>query len=308
MSGKKRIYITALLLLFSLLSCSRPDRRLIGVAVPNRDAGFFQLISETVSLQAEKERVDVVVAAAENNGMLQVKQVQDLISEGIDALIYIPAESVSSVVPLHLCLERGIPVVCIDRKPEALMADVYIGSDSVLSSYKLGKWILDKAGAIGEYAIIHGQMGTTPEIERTRGWEMAMADMPDMRLVAEAAADWDEDEAYRKTLNLLADNPGLSIIFAQCDTMALGAARAIRESRLDHKVWCLGFDGDRSALNMIQQGIFDATCTQKTVEMAHLAYEYCKDLLDGKSVPSEVLFEAEITTADAAGRFIQSHP
>ena len=62
----------------------------IGLAVPNLQADFFNQIKLGVEGYAAKLGIDVIVVDAKNDTATQVSQVQDLITQGIDAFIYIP--------------------------------------------------------------------------------------------------------------------------------------------------------------------------------------------------------------------------
>ncbi len=81
-------------------------------------------------------------------------------------------------------------------------------------------------GGSGELAILHGVLGSTAEIQRTQGCQEALAENPNIKLVAEDTANWDETEAFTKTQNILTANPNLKAVFGESDAMAIGAAKA----------------------------------------------------------------------------------
>ena len=59
----------------------------IGLAVPNLQADFFNQIKLGVEGYAGKLGIEVIVVDAKNDTATQVSQVQDLITQGIDAFI-----------------------------------------------------------------------------------------------------------------------------------------------------------------------------------------------------------------------------
>ena len=158
------------------------------------------------------------------------------------------------------------------------------------------------------YAIIHGQIGTTPEVERHTGWHQAMEGHPGMKLVAEQAADWDQEKAFNIAQDMLQKNPDITVIFGECDTIAMGAARAAKLANLDHEVLTVGFDGDVAALRVLKNGGFDATMTQQVRAMGKWAFQAALDLLDGKEVPKENKMPATLTTPENVDQFIKEHP
>ncbi len=280
----------------------------LGLAVPNLQADFFSQIKDSVVAQAEAAGTKVIVVDAKNDGATQVNQVQDLLTQNIDALIYIPAGATAASVPVQLAKAENVPVICVDRFPPDMRGDTFIASDSVESARILGEWVIEQTGGIGKVAVIHGQMGTTPQVDRTAGWETAMAKAPGLVTVAEQAADWDQTRAFTVAQDMLQKNPDITVFFGQCDTMAMGAARAVELAGLDHKVLVVGFDGDVAALKELKNGLFDATCTQQTQLMGKLAYESALKAIAGEKLPQDQLQLATLTTMENVDQFIADHP
>ena len=88
----------------------------IGLAVANLQANFFNQIKQSAEAEAAKLGVKIITVDAKGDGPTQVNQVQDLLTQKIDALIYIPAGAAAATVPTKLAQAAGIPVVNIDRK------------------------------------------------------------------------------------------------------------------------------------------------------------------------------------------------
>ena len=81
----------------------------IGLAVPNLQADFFNQIKLGVEGYAAKLGIEVITVDAKNDTATQVNQVQDLITQGIDAFIYIPAGAAAAAVPTRPGPCRGPP-------------------------------------------------------------------------------------------------------------------------------------------------------------------------------------------------------
>src|SRR6056297_1474049 len=74
----------------------------IGLAVPNLQADFFNQIKLGVENYAASLGIEVITVDAKGDTATQVSQVQDLITQGIDAFIYIPAGAAAAAVPTRL--------------------------------------------------------------------------------------------------------------------------------------------------------------------------------------------------------------
>lgn len=294
---------------FSPLAASAKDVKKIGLAVSNLQADYFNQIKIGVESYAKEKGIQVITVDAKNDGATQVSQVQDLLTQNIDAFIYIPAGAAAAAVPTRLAKEAGIPVVNVDRNAEGAPGDTFIATDNATSAYEVCKHIIGLAGGKGNMLMIHGQKGTTPEVERTKGCKKAISENAGVKLVAEQWSEqWSQAEGLNITQNLLQANPDVTLIFAQADGLALGAAQAIKVSGVSQRIYLGGFDGDTTALPILAQGGFDATATQQVRGIGRLAVDSAIKLAAGEKLPAEQLLPGFLTTKENAPKFVATHP
>jgi len=308
---KTRIAVAALALLAgtALGSSAWAQDKVIGLAVANLQADFFNQIKQSVEAAAKEQGIKVVTVDAKGDSATQVSQIQDLITQQIDALIYIPAGATAASVPVKAAKAAGIPVVAVDRNPADAPGDTFIATDSVAAARTLGDYVCKVTGGKGSVAIIQGQLGTTPEQDRDKGFTEALAKCPDLKVVAKQASTmWMQDEGFNIAQDMLQRDPDISVFFGRADALALGAAQAVKVANLDHKTWIFGFDGDVAGLKAVQAGTLDATMTQTTQQMGRLALQSALELADGKKVPADQLQAATLTTKDNVAGFIEKHP
>ncbi|SON54399.1 D-ribose-binding periplasmic protein precursor [Hartmannibacter diazotrophicus] len=288
---------------------SAAELKKLGLAVANLQANFFNQIKQSVEAYAKTKGIEVITVDAKGDAATQVSQVQDLIAQNVDALIYIPAGATAASVPVKTAKAAGIPVVNIDRNAEGAPGDTFIATDSVTSARQVCDYIAKQAGGKGEMIIIHGQKGTTPEVDRSKGCGEALANYPDIKIVGELWSEgWHQDEGFKLTQDLLQSNPNVSIIFGQADALALGAAQAVKVANLGHRIWIAGFDGDTAALEALKEGVFDVTATQQTQKMGRMGVDSAMALVAGTEIPAEQLQDATLTTKDNVDGFIKEHP
>ena len=290
-------------------TASAKDIKKIGLAEANLQANFFNQIKQSVEAYGKEKGIQIITVDAKGDSATQVSQVQDLITQGIDALIYIPAGATAASVPTKAAKAAGIPVVNIDRNADGAPGDTFIATDSVSSAKQVCDYIAKAAGGKGEMIIIHGQKGTTPEVDRSKGCGEALKAYPDVKVVGELWSEgWHQDEGFKLTQDLLQSHPKVSIIFAQADALALGAAQAVKVANTGSKIWVAGFDGDTAALTALKDGVFDVTATQQTMGMGRMGVDAAIALVGGKTVPAMQLQDATLTTKDNVEKFIANHP
>src|SRR5437764_515476 len=93
------------------------DQPRIGLAVANLQADFFNQIKQSVTKEAAKRGVQVVVADAHGDAATQVDQIEDFITKKVDSIVYIPAGATAAGVPVKDARKAHIPIVAVDRNP-----------------------------------------------------------------------------------------------------------------------------------------------------------------------------------------------
>ena len=285
------------------------DKVAVGLAVANLQADFFNQIKQSVEAAGKEQGIEIVTVDAKGDAATQVSQIQDLLTRQVKALIYIPAGATAASVPVKAAKAAGVPVIAVDRNPPDAPGDTFIATDSVGAARTLGEHVCKVTGGKGEVAIIQGQLGTTPELDRDQGFSEAMANCPGLKVVGKQASTmWMQDEGFSIAQDMLQRNPGITVFFGRADALALGAAQAVKIANVGDKIWVFGFDGDRAGLEAVKSGVLDATMTQQTQLMGRMALKSALDLIDGKSVPKEQLQPATLTTKDNVEPFIANHP
>ncbi len=281
----------------------------IGLAVANLQADFFNQIKQSVEADAKKRGIKVYTVDAKGDSATQVSQVQDLLTRKIKALIYIPAGATAAGVPVKAAHAAGIPVIAVDRNAADAPGDTFIATDSVAAARELGDFVVKQTGGKGNVGIIQGQIGTTPEMDRDKGFSEALSKAPDLKVVGKQASKaWAQDEGFAIAQDMLQRHPDITVFFGRADALALGAAQAVKVGNLGHKVLVVGFDGDTAGLKAVKAGTLDATMAQQTQSMGRLALQSALDMIAKKDVPKEQLQPATLTTKENVDPFIANHP
>ena len=127
-----------------------------------------------------------------------------------------------------------------------------------------------------------------------------------MQVVATLSADWDLQKAVNVTNDILTTTPELNVVFAVNDSMALGAAEALKMSgRKGVKVF--GIDGIKDALKAIEDGRMTASVSQLSYLMGKTALEKTAAYLDNPQ-PMEYSQYTPMITIDKAMLEQKSEP
>lgn len=288
---------------------AQPKKVVIGLAVANLQADFFNQIKQSVEAAGKTKGIEIITVDAQGDAALQAAQIGDLLKRKIDALIYIPAGASAAGLPVKAARAAGIPVVTVDRNPTDAPGDTFIATDSVAAARSLGDYVVKMTGGKGSVGIIQGQLGTTPELDRDKGFNEALAKAPGLSVVEKQASQtWLQDEGFNIAQGMLKRKPAITVMFGRADALALGAAQAVKVANLDHKVLVVGFDGDIRGLKAVKSGVLAATMTQRTQAMGRLSLDSAIELIAGKKLPPLQMQPAALTTRENVDQFIAEHP
>ncbi|MGI3786038.1 MAG: substrate-binding domain-containing protein [Janthinobacterium lividum] len=273
----------------------------IGVSVADQKSLFYIAAVDGMKKQAAQTGDKLIVLSADNNATQQVNQVNNLITQQVDVLIFIAQDSTSALAGTRAANKAGIPVIAVDEKPESGDAQLatYIATDSVKAADGLCTWMFAQMGGSGQIGILQGVLGATAELQRSKGCQQALAKDANIKVVATQSAGWDESQAYKAAQNMLQANPQMKAIFSESDAMGLGAAKAAKDA--DRKIISVGIDGFPTMITGIKQGLTQATQAQVPYQMGQLAVKNADTLKQGGTIPAEQYQDTVLVTAKNVG-------
>ena len=230
----------------------------------------------------------------------QVAMVEAAIEQGVCAIIISPVSSEGIIPVIQRARDAGIVIVNFDtRIADPNMYDAFLGGDDVLGAYKAGRFIAEQMGGVGEVGLITGLMAQSTGIDRREGFMRAMANYPDITVVAEASAEWRSDLANDVTTNMLMANPNIGGIFASNDQMAVGMVTAVQASERDiNDIILVGYDGILDAVNLMADGQLDALTALPNIEQGQIGVRIAVALVMNPDYrfERELIFDTPLVT------------
>src|SRR6185437_1233790 len=138
-------------------------------------------------------------------------------------------------------------------------------------------------GEKGNYVELTGKASDTNAGIRSKGYHDVLDQYPDLKMVAQQSADWDQNEAFSKMETILQAHPEVNGVIAGNDTMAMGAIAALAAANRKDVV-VTGFDGSNDMRDAIIAGTGKATVMQPAAKEAQYAVQLAdKYLKTGKT-------------------------
>lgn len=107
----------------------------------------------------------------------------------------------------------------------------------------------------GEGTVIHvpGQKGSSADVQRTAGFNQALAKYPKIKVVTTAPGNWTTQDAATAFADILPSVSSFQAVFAQNDSEAAGVIQVLEAQHITGKL-VSGFDGNAQNLQYIAQG------------------------------------------------------
>ncbi|MCP5515774.1 MAG: autoinducer 2 ABC transporter substrate-binding protein [Verrucomicrobiales bacterium] len=173
---------------------------------------------------------------------LQVQLIEDLISQGVDAICVVPF-SVEALEPVLKKARRQGIVVVAHEASNLVSTDLIIEPfDNAAYGAHLMDHLARYMGETGEFAVFVGSLTSKSHnqwIDAALARQQAAH--PQMKPVRDRIEEYDDQNtAYQKTLELLKAFPALKGIQGSASTTAAGAGLAVEERGLQHQVNVVG--------------------------------------------------------------------
>ncbi|CAM4046964.1 ribose ABC transporter substrate-binding protein RbsB [Saccharibacillus endophyticus] len=301
--------LAALLVVLMLAGCSmqppawaRSDRSgnsgeiRIGLSISTLNNPFFVSLKDGVTAEAQKLGIEVIVVDAQNDSAKQSNDVDDLLQQGVNALLVNPTDSAAISSAVQAANGLDIPVIALDRSADQGDVKALVASDNAKGGQMAAEYLVKQIGEGAKVIELQGVPGASATRERGRGFH-EVADVQ-LDVIASQAADFDRTKGLTVMENLLQGNPDVQAVFAHNDEMALGAIEAIESSGKDIPV--VGFDGNDDALTSIRNGKLTATVAQQPELIGQLAVDAARDVLEGKEVEASIPAPLKLVTKEDA--------
>ncbi|KQZ15813.1 sugar ABC transporter substrate-binding protein [Mesorhizobium sp. Root554] len=276
----------------------------VGFSQIGSESGWRAAETSVTKQEAEKRGVDLKFADAQQKQENQIKAIRGFVAQGVDAIFVAPVVATGWDAVLKEAKDAEIPVILLDRGIEG-SPDLYmtmVASDQVLEGKVAGDWLVkDAAGKECNVVELQGTTGSSPAINRKKGFEDAIAGTPTIKIIRSQTGDFTRAKGKEVMEGFLkAENGGKNIcaLYAHNDDMAVGAIQAIKEAGLkpgsDIKV--VSIDAVPDIFKAMADGEANAT-VELTPNMAGPAFDaLAKFKADGTLPPKTIITESKLYT------------
>lgn len=274
-------------------------------------SAWFEALRRATEEEAKKLGIELIQIDAQGNSDKQVKDVQDLITKGVDVLIIDPAHPTASLAALDAAEAAHIPVVNFNtafdlQDKQYSVLKTVITCDNYTIGYNAGAEVAKIYGKPQAKAVILA--GAEGDIE---GWQrrcgmvsgfvetmVTKAGRCNLEVLAMKYCDWGPDLGQKNMEDFLVKYPQIDVVFAEADCMALGAVNAMKEAgRMN--ILIASVDGQREALEVIlNDGPIKAVGVNSARFLGQTAAQMAAKVGRGESVPTRIIVPSPTITKE----------
>lgn len=266
------------------------DTFTIGFSNCSQDTPFFANMTPIIEDYAATKGIKVISLNADNDVAKQNKDIQDLVTQGVDILITNPVNEDGPSAGMDACARANIPVITVDKNVRSGNIS-WVGRDNKEMGRLVGERLIELLGgpdkATGTVLEIQGTAGSTTMMNRRDGFHEALEKAPGLKIVQSTYCDYDRSKAIPATQDLLQAHKDVVAIFGHNDDMAIGAAQVCQEQGMSDILVC-GVDGLMEAVLSIESGSYACTASNDPVLLGQTAVDTAIKVMNGEEVDSFV--------------------
>lgn len=277
------------------------DHYVFGYTSMTQNNPFFITIEETMREKVEANGDELITTDPAMDVSLQINQIEDMISQGIDAIFLNPVDWEGIRPALQMLDDAGVKIINYDTEVADMdFVTSYVGSDNYNAGYVVGQDVVEKYPD-GAKVIIVESAEINSIRTRVKGFEEAIADSDNIEVVARQDGRGDLQTSMQVTEDLLIANPDVDVIFGGNDPTALGALAAAQSQGFKPgEVAIYGVDGSPDLKGELAKGdtLIAGTGAQSPINIAETSVDVAYKILKGEDYEENIPVDTFLISKD----------
>lgn len=261
----------------------------IGVSLPTQRYERWVKEKEAMEAYAKEKGVTLKIENAEFDAAKQAEQVDNLISQGINALILVAIDVSTAGAIVERAKQAGVIVVPYEALIINAELDIFVGFDNLRAGEIQGQFLIKKVPR-GNYIIMYADLPYDTYLkDGAIQYIQPLVIIGNVNIVAnKSIKNWDPNIAFKVVEDaLIASNNKVNAILAPNDGTAGAAILVLQIHGLEGKVVVTGQDAELPAVKRILQGTQAMTLFKDTRISAKKTIDTAMQLINGENILTE---------------------
>jgi ribose transport system substrate-binding protein len=234
------------------------DKKTIGVSIPAADHGWtagvvFHANRVAKLLMQEYPGLNVIVKTSPD-AATQANALEDLSTQGIDALVILPSDPDPLVNAIKEVKAKGTFVTLVDRAPsnnDLSVRDLYVAGNNPALGAVAGEYIKEHTPD-AKVAVIRG-LPIPIDQQRQDGFDAAIKGSG-VQVLEKQFGNWNRDDAFKVMQDYLTKYPKIDVVWCQDDDMTVGVLQAIEQAKRTDIQYIIGGAGMKDMVKKVMDG------------------------------------------------------
>ena len=276
------------------------ENYVVGFSGIDMENPYFITLEHAIRETLEGEGYQLITKDPGSDCDVQASQIQEMIEEGIHAIILSPVNWEKITPALEELKDAGVKIINVDTQvKEMSYVDAYIGSDNYNAGAICGEDLIERCPEGGKVAIL--ECPTQNSInERITGFEEILATAEKgFEVVAREDTGGEFERALAASKRIFKENPDIVAIMCGNDQLAVGAKTAANVAELKD-VLIYGVDGSPDIKKELKkpETQIAGTAAQSPINLGKSAARLAIEILMGNSFESETYEEVFMINKD----------
>lgn len=276
------------------------EKYVIGFTAIDMKNPYFITLESAIRESLEEAGHKMITKDPGTDPEMQADQIDEMIAEGIDAIILSPVDWEKITPSLEKLKEKGIKIINIDTQVKEMdYVDAYIGSDNHHAGYICGEDLIEKCPDGGKIAILECPTQNSMN-DRITGFEEAIAKADNgFEVVDRADTGGEFERALEAAQEILEKYPDICAIMCGNDQLAVGAKTAVNVAGLKDII-IYGVDGSPDIKKELKKSDnqIAGTAAQSPINMGKKAAMTVLQVLNEETYEEEVYEEVFMINED----------
>jgi ribose transport system substrate-binding protein len=266
----------------------------------NPVARSIRIGAETAA-RAEKLLVFNFIPTSADNVAQQTALAEEALRSKPDAVVFMPTDGKALAATAAKFAAAGIPLINVNDRLTGGNPTSFVGSDDQAIARATARALLKAMNGAGTVVILEGPPKATSSVLRVRGFNEALKEFPNVKLLASQSGNYARKSAVDVMNTLIRKFPKIDGVLAANDPMALGALDALGPSKRTALV--VGINASRDAAELIKSGAMVASGDYNGFEEGCVAAQLAIRAMRKQAVLKEVILRTTVVDKSNVGPY-----
>ena len=272
----------------------------IGFSGIDMENPYFITLESAIKDELEDKNCELIVKDPKTDPDTQATQIQEMIDEGINAIILSPVDWEKITPSLEALKEADVKIINVDTQVKEMdYVDAYIGSDNYNAGVLCGEDLIKRCPEGGKVAILECPTQNSVN-ERITGFEETLAKAENgFEIVAREDTSGEFQKSLEAAQKILSEHSDIVAIMCGNDQMAVGAKTAMNVAEKNN-ILIYGVDGSPDIKKELKkaENQIAGTVAQSPISMGKDAADTVLNILKGKDYEEEIKEEVFMINQD----------